>query len=89
MPENHRPTHILYIIDKENKRRKTRAGALWMEEGSGWLNLKLSPGVTLSARDQDRYYYSAYPNEGVIDRSFRESSPGNWDKSEEEDDIPF
>jgi hypothetical protein len=60
MAQDKKPTHRLVIVDKLNTKNKTYAGSLW-DEG-GWFSLKLSPGVHLSAADQDRYYFNVSRN---------------------------
>ena len=85
MPNN-KPSHILYITDRENKRRKTRAGAVWTND-DGWMTLQLGPGIHLSYEEQNKYFFSLYPNVPFEERD-PASLPGTGDKNDE-DDIPF
>jgi hypothetical protein len=53
-----RPTHVLVIVDKQNKKARTVGGSVWVD-AEGRASIKLGPGIRLDWRDE--VYLNVYP----------------------------
>lgn len=87
------PKYRLTIVDKQNNKRKTKAGVLF-EMGDGGFSLVLNPGITLRAEDRDKYWFNVWP----IDPKWKDrwharqqdNPNGEFNQSDiDDDDTPF
>ena len=90
---SNKPTHRLIITDKENHKRKTRAGVLFKNQFG--YTLSLNPGVILRAEDHDKYFFNVNPIDerwGDGDRRDRSTPPEALESStdfSDDGDLPF
>lgn len=95
-PRSTHPAFFLYIVDKDNPKAKTRAGAMFAN-GFGGYALRLHPGISVSWTDE--VYLNLVPYE---DRETFRRRMQDREKSEDkapamsedygggdDDDIPF
>ena len=67
MAKAFRPTHELVMVNKLTKNR-ARVGVAWPAEGTGsepGFSIMLNPGVVLSHRDGEVFWFGLWPMEGA------------------------
>lgn len=84
------PSHELVIVDKQNKKHKTRAGVLF--PGQYGFSLRLNPGVVLSSADAERYWLNVYEireRRGAGGSAPPRDAGGDGGDDFDDDDVPF
>ncbi len=65
MSQDNRPTHKLTLVHKsDNKNRNRDVGAVWHDTERDSINIKLNPGIVLTAELCEEYWLTAWPAEG-------------------------